>query len=120
MSYIHTNNGFPPGLEHSDPSLDPMFLCQWIGPDGSYCNYPLFPRELSAHLLEFHGIRGPDNLRVRCFWNNCNKELNKESLSRHVEETHRRIKYTCGACSKTFTRSYNLAKHQNNCPAQQQ
>ncbi|KAG1845319.1 hypothetical protein DFJ58DRAFT_801181 [Suillus subalutaceus] len=97
-----------------------MFQCLWSGPDGLRCNYPFLAHELSAHLREYHGIRGADKLRVHCSWNDCNKELNKESLSRHVEERHLRVIYPCDSCNKTFTRQYNLSDHKNNCPVQQQ
>ncbi|KAG2749959.1 hypothetical protein P692DRAFT_20452042 [Suillus brevipes Sb2] len=119
MSYNHTYNEF--SLAPS-PSLDPMFQCLWSGPDGSRsgCNYPFFARELSAHLCEYHGIRGADKSRIHCSWDDCNKELNKENLSRHVEERHLRIMHPCDTCNKTFTRKYNLNHHRKQCLAQQQ
>ncbi|KAG0699266.1 hypothetical protein DFH29DRAFT_937585 [Suillus ampliporus] len=116
MSYNWANHGFssaPAPLLHS---LDEMFQCFW---GGSHCDHIFHGHELSAHLRKFHGIQGPDNLHIYCLWDSCNMELNKENLSRHVEEKHLRIIYPCDTCCKTFTRRYNLKKHKKKCPGQQ-
>ncbi|KAG0699262.1 hypothetical protein DFH29DRAFT_937577 [Suillus ampliporus] len=113
MSYNYTNNKPP-----SAPG--PLVQCMWGGPYGLHCNHIFDSHGLADHLREFHGIQGADHSRVYCMWNYCNMELNKENLSRHVEEMHLRIIYPCNTCNKTFTRRYNLNKHKNNCPGQQQ
>ncbi|KAG1830563.1 hypothetical protein EV424DRAFT_1375355 [Suillus variegatus] len=76
--------------------------------------------ELSAHLREYHGIRGGDKLRVRCSWEDCTQELNKENLLRHMKGTHLKVAYSCDTCNKTFTREYNRNSHQAICAVQQQ
>ncbi|KAG2069598.1 hypothetical protein BDR04DRAFT_1232090 [Suillus decipiens] len=92
-------------------SLEEMFPCLWdSGWQSLRCNALIRGHELSTHLREVHGIHGPDNCRVSCLWKSCNTEFNKESLARHIEETHMRIAYKCD-CGSTFSRRDTLTRH---------
>ncbi|KAG2075414.1 hypothetical protein BDR04DRAFT_1150225 [Suillus decipiens] len=99
----------PPGTH----TLDEMFLCLWDVAQGLHCDALIHGNELSTHLREAHGIHGPDNRRVFCLWESCNREFNKESLARHVEEIHLRIAYKCD-CGRIFSRRDTLNRHKRN------
>ncbi|KAJ8582278.1 hypothetical protein M405DRAFT_885376 [Rhizopogon salebrosus TDB-379] len=101
-------------------SSEEIFICQWIGPAGGPCNHEFSLQDLSLHLREIHGIRGADSLRVHCAWENCNTELNKESLKRHVKSQHLSIVHPCNTCPRRYTRQYGLNQHQPHCPGLQQ
>lgn len=100
-------------------SSDEIFECQWLDPSGP-CNHEFSRQSISDHLRQFHGIRGADTMRVRCYWHGCGKELNRGNLLRHVKETHLSISYPCDTCNRRFTRQYNLNQHQTTCPGLQQ
>ncbi|KAG1768611.1 hypothetical protein EV702DRAFT_931101, partial [Suillus placidus] len=85
---------------------DETFLCMW----GMNCNALIRGYNLSAHLHEAHGIHGQDRTLVMCKWNHCGRELNKESLCRHVEEIHMGIVYTC-ECGNAYSRRDTLNRH---------
>ncbi|KAG1841122.1 hypothetical protein DFJ58DRAFT_77755 [Suillus subalutaceus] len=97
--------------------LGDMFQCMWHCGNGLHCNALIRGHNLSAHLREAHGIEGSDMTRVWCLWNSCNREFNKESLSRHVEEVHMGIVHACG-CGAVFSRKDTLAKHKRTCSGQ--
>ncbi|KAG2074420.1 kinase-like protein [Suillus decipiens] len=100
------------GPEHH--SLGEIFQCMWVNGE-FHCNDLFCGHDLSSHLRGAHGIHGPGNRRVRCNWNVCNKELKKESLTRHVEEVHLEIGYSCD-CGASFSRKDTLSYHKKNCP----
>ncbi|KAG1845320.1 hypothetical protein DFJ58DRAFT_510544 [Suillus subalutaceus] len=115
MSDFHhwSNNGVP-NSSASGPgqhSLDEMFQCMWDCPYPLHCNALIRGYNLSAHLREAHGIHGSDKTRLLCQWKTCNREFNKESLSRHVEEVHMGIVYRCEWCGTPFSRKDTLNKH---------
>ncbi|KAG1890521.1 uncharacterized protein F5891DRAFT_123022 [Suillus fuscotomentosus] len=95
---------------HMPHSLAEVFLCMWGSSHGLHCNDLFLGCNLSHHLLKVHGIRGSDNSHVICKWDSCDLEVNKESLSRHVEERHLRIVHSC-ECGKTFSRRDTLSRH---------
>jgi hypothetical protein len=101
-------------------SSEEIFVCQWIGPAGGPCNHEFSLQGLSLHLREIHGIRGADSLRVYCAWENCTKEINKESLTRHVKSQHLSIVHPCNTCPRRYTSRYRLNQHQPHCPGSQQ
>ncbi|KAG2101122.1 hypothetical protein BD769DRAFT_1508391 [Suillus cothurnatus] len=98
-------------------SLNETFQCMWNCPGGVHCNDLIRGFELSAHLRETHGIHGSDKSRLWCLWNSCHKEVNKESLVRHVEEIHMRIEHMCG-CGASFSRKDTLNRHRKSCSGQ--
>ncbi|KAG2076200.1 hypothetical protein BDR04DRAFT_1149255 [Suillus decipiens] len=98
--------------QHHD--LDELFLCMWDVGYGSHCHTLIDGYGLSAHLRSAHGIRGSDTARVLCRWDCCNREFNKESLTRHIKGVHMRIAYEC-ECGRLFSRKYNLNSHKRQC-----
>ncbi|KAG1736819.1 hypothetical protein EDB19DRAFT_1024344 [Suillus lakei] len=116
LLYSYSGNGVPdstapgPGTH----SLEELFQCMWGYPHGTYCNALIRGYNLATHLREVHGIHGPDKLRLECKWNGCDRELNKESLVRHVEECHIGIVFDC-KCGKTFSRKDTLGRHKKTC-----
>ncbi|KAG1842303.1 hypothetical protein C8R48DRAFT_737816 [Suillus tomentosus] len=53
-----------------------------------------------------------DQDKVKCTWSGCSKALKKGSLTRHINETHRRkVKAVCVPCGKRFARPYMLKNH---------
>ncbi|KAG1884608.1 hypothetical protein F4604DRAFT_182998 [Suillus subluteus] len=52
--------------------------------------------------------------KVKCTWSGCSRVVKKDSLTRHVNEMHRRrIKVVCSGCGKGFARPYMMKNH--NC-----
>ncbi|KAG2348133.1 hypothetical protein BDR05DRAFT_957782 [Suillus weaverae] len=92
-------------------------MCWWDGEYGLYCDVLFVGSKLSAHLREAHGIHGSDKSLVCCRWRSCNRQFNKESLARHVEEVHMEIVYKCG-CGSAYSRKDTLNRHQKNCSGQ--
>jgi serine/threonine protein kinase len=95
--------------------LNDTFQCKWSIANGLRCDALIRGHDISSHLPEAHGIHGSDKSRVRCTWNDCNRELNKESLLRHVEEIHLNIVHPCEMCGATFSRRDTLHKHRKMC-----
>ncbi|KAG1763383.1 hypothetical protein EDD22DRAFT_887308 [Suillus occidentalis] len=54
--------------------------------------------------------------RVQCNWPGCSRIVNKDNLTRHINEMHRRrIRVICNRCGKGYTRRYMMTSH--NCRA---
>ncbi|KAG1781232.1 kinase-like domain-containing protein [Suillus placidus] len=106
------------GADHEGHSLKEIFLCKWDGPDGLPCRDLIFGHQISYHLREVHGIRGSDKSPVWCMWAGCNKQLNRESLSKHVEEIHLGIVYSCD-CGNAYSRTDILERHRKTCTGRQ-
>lgn len=52
--------------------------------------------------------------RVKCNWSGCSRVVNKDNLTRHINEMHRRkIRVICSRCGKGYTRPYLMTGH--NC-----
>ncbi|KAG1799302.1 uncharacterized protein HD556DRAFT_1346792 [Suillus plorans] len=50
--------------------------------------------------------------KVKCTWSGCSRALSKDSLTRHLNEFHRRkVKAVCVGCGKRFARPYMLKNH---------
>ena len=90
-------------------------MCLWTDAHGLRCNEFFYGNNLSAHMQNVHNIHGPDNLRLNCLWKDCGIPLDKEYLSRHIEEKHLGIGHPCSACGKTYSRKDTLSKHKKNC-----
>lgn len=99
-------------------SLDETFHCWWDSVWGLHCNDLFCGNNLSAHLQEVHQIHGvSDESRVYCRWNQCNLELNKESLVGHIEEKHLGVVHSCqcDTCGKSFSHKDTLSRHKMAC-----
>lgn len=57
--------------------------------------------EHHKHTISFH-IRGSENGRVTCQWQGCNVQLKRESITKHVLNTHLGRKYGCTICGKWY------------------
>ncbi|KAG2031233.1 hypothetical protein BDR03DRAFT_972936 [Suillus americanus] len=119
--YHYPSNGGPapstsaPGRH----SPDELFQCMWVCPTGLHCNALIRGYNLSTHLREAHGLHGSDKSRCWCLWNSCNREFNKESVVRHVEEIHLGIGYSCNQCGAAFSRRDTLNRHSRACSGDQ-
>lgn len=115
LSYNDSSNVISGSSTRQKPMghiLNETFQCMWGSSHGGlHCNDLFCGYNLSAHIREAHGIRGSDKSRVICMWDSCNVELSKESLSRHVEEKHLRIVYSCSECAGTYSRRDRLNRH---------
>jgi len=119
IAFNYSSGGFSRSSTAMAPgthSLNEMFQCMWSIANGLHCNGLIRGHNISSHLREAHGIHGSNKSRVRCTWNDCNREFNKESLSRHVEQVHLGIVYSCD-CGATFSRRVTLNNHRKNCSA---
>ncbi|KAI0056359.1 hypothetical protein BV25DRAFT_1633306 [Artomyces pyxidatus] len=52
-----------------------------------------------------------------CQFPNCDKPIRADNLSRHIRETHYKVKVACAGCSSSFTRKDRLDKHVKRCKA---
>ncbi|KAG0701424.1 hypothetical protein DFH29DRAFT_927219 [Suillus ampliporus] len=53
-----------------------------------------------------------DKDKVKCTWPGCSRPVNKDNLTRHVNEMHRRrVKAVCAGCGKGFARPYMMKNH---------
>ncbi|KAG1805794.1 uncharacterized protein BJ212DRAFT_1390413 [Suillus subaureus] len=50
--------------------------------------------------------------KVKCTWHGCAVLVNKDNLTRHVEEVHEgKIKVVCAGCGRKFKRQYQMNEH---------
>ncbi|KAG2139082.1 uncharacterized protein EDB93DRAFT_1164046 [Suillus bovinus] len=50
--------------------------------------------------------------KVQCTWDGCWAFVNKDNLTRHIEEVHEeRIKAVCTGCGRKFKRQYQVNEH---------
>ncbi|KAG8213150.1 hypothetical protein J3R82DRAFT_11557 [Butyriboletus roseoflavus] len=84
--------------------------CGWVTSQG-LCNQHIQGHDFSEHLRADHGVVGPDKAQLRCRWVNCFAEMKKESLTRHVQEKHLELRFSCPSCSEQFTRNYTMQNH---------
>lgn len=115
MSFVYCS-GSGSGSSRTAPSNrthspEETFLCLWVGADGLHCDDLIIGCNLNTHLRQVHGVHGADKDRMLCRWRSCYKELNKENLARHIEETHLGIVHTCTGCGAKFSRKDTLNKH---------
>ncbi|KAG2035837.1 hypothetical protein BDR03DRAFT_961694 [Suillus americanus] len=113
--YNYPSSGPGVSVSRTGHSINEMFQCMWDCGHGLHCCAIIRGHSLSDHLREAHGIYGSDKTRFWCLWNSCNRESNKDSLVRHIKETHMGIMYVCG-CGSTFSRRDTLNKHNQTCP----
>lgn len=128
--YIPRN--FPPSLQAMtlQPSTEPLpdmippqeqlILpeCAWIE-NGKRCGQPLLDdmRKLGMHLGDSHGIQGNDKKPVTCFWEGCNRKLQRGALARHIRSRHLKTRWACDNCFKTYSRRDAMRKHTKGCQA---
>ncbi|KZT25517.1 hypothetical protein NEOLEDRAFT_347444 [Neolentinus lepideus HHB14362 ss-1] len=80
-------------------------ICKWLG-----CGRTIYVRarrDIKAHLNDDHGLdlrTSTSKLRVECCWDWCGKQMNQESLGRHISETHESLTlFECKCSAKLIT-----------------
>lgn len=89
-------------------------LCRW---GGVSCSSLLtFDKsEVGKHLQLKHGVKsGGDKEKMTCSWDGCGKEMNKESISRHIVAVHFSNKPEYCSCGKQFARLDSKLRHRKN------
>ncbi|KIK40369.1 hypothetical protein CY34DRAFT_41513, partial [Suillus luteus UH-Slu-Lm8-n1] len=88
--------------------------CAWIE-DGKRCCHPLWPvddtHKLGRHLREFHCVQGNEKKWVTCFWEGCNRKLQRGAIVQHIRSCHLKIRSPCTNCLKTYSRRDTMKKH---------
>ncbi|KAI6044672.1 hypothetical protein EDC04DRAFT_326610 [Pisolithus marmoratus] len=111
-----------PSVSHLPYPVDPakppphiqMYVCEW---GVKQCNTlaPGKNREMGEHLREFHEFIGNEKDTVHCHWGNCNKELQRMNMGRHIVSTHLRQTTICPRCKKTLSRPDVASRHEKQC-----
>ncbi|KAG1882217.1 hypothetical protein F4604DRAFT_1650694 [Suillus subluteus] len=65
------------------------------------------------HLLHWHGVKSTDT--APCKFEDCPKSGAMLSLGRHIEGVHYTTSYECPYCSKRWSRTDSLDRHQEKC-----
>lgn len=92
-------------------------LCRWDDGGGVSCSSRLtFDKsEVGKHLQLKHGVKsGGDKEKTTCNWVGCGKEMNKESISRHIVAVHLSNKPEYCNCGKQFARLDSKLRHLKN------
>lgn len=99
---------------HNDPTVHTSpdhTLCLWDIGGGTPCGAYISVLDLSKH-VRMHGVKGPGNLEIQCAWDGCTRApMKRESVVRHLEEVHVKVKYLCSQCWAPFSRKYTLGSH---------
>ncbi|KAG6382130.1 hypothetical protein JVT61DRAFT_773 [Boletus reticuloceps] len=80
-------------VQSASPKEMMIGTCKWIGDDGTVCGTQIAYATVPEHLAT-HGIKKmTGNFRLQCRWLECRlrgdrKEMNRESIVRHVREMH--------------------------------
>lgn len=89
--------------------------CGWVS-NGLTCNIPVRGRDFSVHLRDSHGVIGTPASQHKCCWNGCReRDLNRDSLIRHLRERHLQWRWPCSYCRQDFTRKSTLIDHRARC-----
>lgn len=89
---------------------DTSCRCRWDG--GCLSVLTADRSEVMKHLQLHHGVKsGGDKGKMLCHWDGCGKEMQKESISRHIVTVHLSDKTKCGSCGKQFTRLDSKLRH---------
>ncbi|KAG1794339.1 uncharacterized protein HD556DRAFT_1308058 [Suillus plorans] len=84
--------------------------CCWDG--GCLSVLTVDRSEVMKHLQLHHGVKsGGDKDKISCHWDGCEKEIQKESISRHIVTVHLSDKTKCGGCGKQYTRLDSKLRH---------
>ncbi|KAI6025010.1 hypothetical protein PISMIDRAFT_673185 [Pisolithus microcarpus 441] len=92
----------PPDKKH--------YECGWVV-FNNVCGVLVPGESFAAHLREAHGIFGNDKTKFKCQWVDCGLQMNKESVGRHVAESHLLYRYPCPYCGEIFSRKNTLNGH---------
>ncbi|KAI6120447.1 hypothetical protein EDD16DRAFT_1705708 [Pisolithus croceorrhizus] len=84
--------------------------CGWLV-TGGVCGAVLPGESFPVHLREAHGVFGNDKTKFKCEWIGCGLQMNKESVGRHVAESHLLYRYPCAYCGELFSRKNTLNGH---------
>jgi len=99
---------------YANASVNRYYTCGWVTGQ-SICDHSVRGPDFSEHLRQNHGVTGPEKMKLMCCWRGCGCIMNKESVTRHVQETHLNWKYSCPVCSEEFTRNHTMINHKKHC-----
>lgn len=76
---------------HPSPSI--AFFCDWLNEDNTLCAFQGSLDDLKNHFTSSH-LSGAQSALGRCHWQGClnGNDMRRDSVWRHVRETHLRIK----------------------------
>ncbi|KAI6120446.1 hypothetical protein EDD16DRAFT_840565 [Pisolithus croceorrhizus] len=92
------------------PPNQKPYRCGWVVA-GEVCGEVLPGESFPVHLREVHGVSGNDKTKFRCEWVECGLQMNKESVGRHVVESHLQFRFPCPNCGEMFSRVSTLNGH---------
>ena len=93
------------------PAEQRPYICGWEMSSDTVCGIPIIGDLFPVHLRDHHGVVGDNSAKIECKWTKCGREMNKESIVRHVTERHLQYKFVCDECDAIFTRRHTLNNH---------
>ncbi|KAI9572366.1 hypothetical protein HD554DRAFT_1677396 [Boletus coccyginus] len=98
--------------------LNTVHICQCVT-GGSPCNAAVGGSTLAVrrHLKRAHGFCCVGKDRVTCLWPGCGKEMQRQSIPRHIVSCHFRAGVLCVECSAPLSRRDVRFSHAKACPA---
>ena len=90
------------------------YSCQWTRKDGTICGEQITLSTISHHLAT-HGVRHlSSESRLLCRWEGCMKGMKRESIVRHIRETHLGLRRTLGQRDQDRDSNRNPAESSSN------
>ncbi|KAH7918973.1 hypothetical protein BV22DRAFT_886295 [Leucogyrophana mollusca] len=91
-----------------------VYECHWHKEGSAPCGLWVEGLKISMgrHLQDWHDVSIAGKQKISCLWGKCNKEMNEESIARHVgSDAHLSIKYVCSTCNVEFAREDAFQRH---------
>ncbi|KAJ8596352.1 hypothetical protein M405DRAFT_175480 [Rhizopogon salebrosus TDB-379] len=103
----------PPHASSQSPGVY-VSVCDWIENDIP-CGQTISGDILGTHLRNAHNVRGNEKRMLVCHWRNCDQELQRNGMRRHVATRHLNLKSHCYYCFKPYSRRDAMTKHAREC-----